>query len=49
LESKKSELSSTSQACVQYLRREMTQAQREHKDRLIKHIAEKKEIFKNYI
>ena len=49
LESKKSELSSTSQACVQYLRREMTQAQREHKDRLLKHIAEKKEIFKNYI
>ena len=49
LESKKSELSSTSQACVQYLRREMTQSQREHKERLIKHIREKKEIFKNYI
>lgn len=49
LEGKKSELTSTSQACVQYLRREMAQAQREHKDRLLKHIAEKKEIFRNYI
>lgn len=49
LESKKSELNSTSQACVQYLRREMASSQREHKERLLKHIGEKKEIFKNYI
>ena len=49
LEAKKSELASTSQACVQYLRREMTQAQREHKEKLARHIAEKKEIFRGYI
>lgn len=49
LETKKGELVSTSQASVHYLRREMAQSQKEHKEKLIKHIAEKKEIFKNYI
>ncbi|CDW84117.1 UNKNOWN [Stylonychia lemnae] len=49
LESKKSELSSTHQACIQYLRREMSQAQQIQKERLMKHINEKKEIFKNYV
>jgi hypothetical protein len=27
----------------------MTQAQREHKEKLLRHISEKKDIFKNYI
>ena len=34
LEAKKAELSSTSQACVQYLRREMASGQREHREKL---------------
>ena len=34
LEAKKAELNSTSQACVQYLRREMASGQREHREKL---------------
>lgn len=49
LESKKSEISSTNQACIQYLRREMSAAQNQQKEKLMKHISEKKEIFKNYV
>eukprot|EP00347_Sterkiella_histriomuscorum_P007280 403349566 len=49
LEAKKSELNSTHQACIQYLRREMSASQNQQKDKLMKHICDKKEIFKNYI
>ena len=49
LDTKKQEINSTYQASVQYLRRELSNKQSQQKERLIKHIQEKKEIFKNYV
>ena len=49
LDTKKQEINSTYQASVQYLRRELSNKQTQQKERLIKHIQEKKEIFKNYV
>ncbi len=49
LETKKSELSSTHQACLQYVRREMSAQEEAHRQQVLKHIDEKKSIFKTYL
>lgn len=49
MESKKQEVNSTFQACVQYLRREMGHKEEEQKEKVGKHIQEKKSIFRNYL
>ncbi len=49
LDSKQSELNSTFQASLQYLRRDMTVAKEAQHERLLKHISDKKAIFESYI